>query len=94
MNPALIEPVLELILDLLGKTVTNAEVDRVIAIIEAWLPVIVQTFPNLYQKVQDIVSLLKGNAILTQDQIDRIDAMNVSSDANFDAALDQALKEV
>lgn len=94
MNPALIEPILELILDLLGKTVTNTQVDRIIAIIEAWLPVIVNSLPNLYSKVQTIVGLLKGSNVLTPDQIARIDAMNIDSDAGFDAALDQAMKEV
>lgn len=94
MNAAMIETILELALSLLSKTITNADVDTILNALEAWLPFIIKTVPNLYAKVQTIISLVQGNAILTQDQIDRINAMNMDSDTAFDAALAQAQKEV
>lgn len=94
MNPAMIEPVLELILSLVGGAVSSGQADKIIAIIQAWLPVIIDTLPNLYTKVKTIISLLTGNSVLTQDQIDAINAMNLDSDTANDAALAQAQKEV
>lgn len=94
MNPALIEPILDLILELVGKAVSSGQADKIIAIIKAWLPVIIDTLPGLYTKVQTIIGLLSGNSVLTQDQIDSINAMNFDSDSASDAALEQAKKEV
>lgn len=94
MNPAMIEPVLDLILELVGTAVTSGRADKIIAIIQAWLPAIIDTLPNLYTKVKTIVGLLTGNSVLTQDQIDAINAMNLDSDTANDAALAQAQKEV
>lgn len=95
MNPALIEPVLDLALELLGKATTpNSQVGKIIAITEAWLPVITEALPGIAAKAQTVVELLQGNATLTAEQQERVQAMSDASDAAFDAAEAEALKEV
>lgn len=94
MNAAMIETILELALSLLSKTITNADVDTILNALEAWLPFIIKVAPNLYAKVQTIIGLVQGSDVLTPEQVDRINAMNMDSDTAFDAALTQAQKEV
>lgn len=94
MNAAMIETILELALSLLSKTITNADVDTILNALEAWLPFIIKVAPNLYAKVQTIIGLVQGSDVLTPEQVDRINAMNMDSDTAFDAALAQAQKEV
>jgi len=93
MNSAAITALLQLILSFLGGVITNAQVDQIITVLEAWLPTIIQTVPEVVSGVTDIITYLRGSNQLTPDQIARLDALTAQIDAAADAALEQAMKD-
>lgn len=85
MNAAIIEAVLNVVLSLAAKAINSDEIDNIITILEGWVPTIVSEFEDLLPLVQQIIATLKGGKVMTADQIAAIDAINTSSDAEFDA---------
>lgn len=83
---ALAGALLEFILELLGKNITNATAQMAINFLEQWLPSIIAEASSLLPQAKQMISLLKGSSVLTADQVASVDAMNKVSDDAFDAA--------
>jgi hypothetical protein len=78
--------VLNIILNLVQNLTDNKTVDKIIDLLEQWIPVLLKEAQDLIPIVQNIISTLQGNDILTPDQVTAIDALNAKVDTDFDAA--------
>lgn len=73
------------LLPALGVT-PAASVTRVIAALDALLPVVIQEVSTLGPVVKGIIDTLKGGNVVTAEDLASLDAMNVQMDAAFDDA--------
>lgn len=78
--------VLNIILNLVQNLTDNKTVDRIVSLLEQWIPVILKEAQDLIPIVTGIIASLRGSDVLTPDQINAIDALNAKVDADFDAA--------
>ena len=92
MNIQMIGLVLNIILSLVQNISSSKAVDNIIALLQSWMPTILNEAEDLVPLVTGIIETLKGSDILTADQVQAIDALNTQSDAEFDAAAAIALK--
>lgn len=72
-----------------SSVAVNAAVDAVVAL----APVVVKTVPALVASVKGIIETLRGNSVVTQTQLDALDAAEATIDADYDAALKAAKDE-
>lgn len=86
MTATMIITIVELLATVVEKLTSSADVAKAIAVLEAWLPTIIQGFSDLVPQVQAIIATLKGGDQLTADQITALDAMTAQVDAGFDQA--------
>lgn len=86
MNVATVSLVLNIILELLAGLTDNQTANKIIALLEQWLPTVLQEAVDLVPVVTGIISTLQGKDVLDPADITRIDALNATIDANFDAA--------
>lgn len=84
--------VLTILLNLVDKLSDNATVERIIALLEQWLPTILNEAQDLLPTVQGIIATLEGSNVLTPAQAATIDTLNTQSDDAFEAAAADALK--
>ncbi|CAM5776255.1 hypothetical protein LMIY3S_05436 [Labrys miyagiensis] len=84
--------VLTVILNLVDKLTDNQTVERIVALLEQWLPTILAEAQDLVPTVQGIIETLQGNDALTPDQAAAIDTLNAQADTDFEAAAAEALK--
>jgi hypothetical protein len=80
--------VLTILLNLVDKLSDNATVEKIIALLEQWLPTILNEAQDLLPTVQGIIATIEGSDILTSRQVTAIDTLNTQSDDAFEAAAD------
>jgi len=86
MDIATIGLVLNIILQLVDGVSDNKTVDKVIGLLEQWLPTVLKEAQDLVPVVMGIISTLQGKDVLELADVARIDALNAQVDADFDAA--------
>lgn len=86
MDIATIGLVLNILLQLVSGISDNKTVQKVIDLLEQWLPVVLKEAQDLVPVVMGIISTLQGNDVLEPADVARIDALNAQVDADFDAA--------
>lgn len=72
-----------------SSAAVNAAVDAVVAL----APVVVKTVPALVASVKGIIDTLRGNSVVTQAQLDALDAAETKIDEDYEAALKAARDE-
>jgi len=70
-----------------------AVVVSAITSLEALVPAIIQEARDLLPTVSNVITTLKGNGGTTQEQLDRLDALEAVIDADYEAALAAAKAE-
>lgn len=86
MNVQMVSLVLNIILELVAGLTDNQTADKIIKLLEQWLPTVLKEASDLLPVVMGIITTLEGSDVLTQDQVASIDALNAQVDADFDAA--------
>lgn len=61
-------------------------VDQIIATLVSLIPQVVQWAEDLLPVVQNIITTLKSNSVVTPAQISALEALEAQYDANFEAA--------
>jgi hypothetical protein len=88
----MIRLVLTIILDLAAHLTDSQRVQRVIELIERWLPTILNEARDLLPAVQAIMDTLKASGVLTSEQTALVDNLNTQSVAAFEAPAAAAVK--
>jgi hypothetical protein len=91
-TPQMIRLVLTIILDLAGHLRDNETAQRIIDLLERWLPTILNEARDLLPAMQGIIDTLRGSNVLTCEQDAAINNLNMQSDSAFEAAAAAALK--
>lgn len=87
MNAVAIEAILALIEEMLPKITSSGTVQKVIDVLVAWMPIIVQFFKNQIPVVQNIIAILRASPDATAAQIVTCETLSAQCDAAFDDAL-------
>lgn len=74
------------ILQAVAPGATSSLISKIIAALEAWVPIIVAEYKALAPIVTNVIAALRGNGDVTPAQLDQLDAMEAQLDAAFDAA--------
>jgi hypothetical protein len=85
--------ILALIAQIAPYATAATTVAKVIAILEALIPAVVNEARDLYPTFKHVISLLRGNKEVTSQQLDELDAIETKADADFDPALAKAKAE-
>jgi len=86
---AVLPVLLSLIGQIAGSLGTPASIMTVITTLEQWLPTIIKEVQDVAPLIQNIVSALRSNDAITQEQLDALDALEARIDAEFEAAAAQ-----
>lgn len=81
--------VITALLAALGQLASTAGASQIATIISALtniIPFLIQEFEQAVPLVQNIITTLKGNNTVTQDQLDQLTALETQYDAAFEAA--------
>jgi hypothetical protein len=87
------QAVITTILSLIAKLAPGATTElitQIITVLTELIPVLVETYKDLLPVVQNIITALKSNAEITDDQWAALDALSAQYDAAFQAALSAA----
>lgn len=69
-------------------TVSNAGavIEKIVVVLENWLPIIVKEGPIVYQSITGIINALTQDKSTTPDQLDRLNQIQAKADTDFEAA--------
>ncbi len=69
-------------------TVANAGslIEKIINVLEQWLPIIVKEGPVVYQSVTGVINALSQDKSTTPEQLDRLNQLQAKADTDFEAA--------
>ena len=90
---AILQSVLALVAQLAGSSANAALVAKIIDILLAVIPVVVQEYKDLLPIVQNIIVALKADPATTADQLAKLQALELVWDADFEAAANAAAAE-
>lgn len=90
---ALLTTILALIEQLVPGGTSVAVVEKIIAVLIQLIPVVVQEYQDLLPIVQNIITALKSDPSTTARQLAALEEMEVTYDAEFEAAAAAALAE-
>jgi len=75
------------LLQIVAPGATAATIAKVIELLAALIPVLVQEYKDLLPIVQNIISVLQSSDDITDAQWDALDVMSAQYDSEFQAAL-------
>lgn len=75
------------LLQIVAPGATTATIAKVIELLTALIPVLVQEYKDLLPIVQNIIAVLQSSDDITDAQWDALDAMSTQYDSEFQAAL-------
>lgn len=82
----MIAQLLALIMSIASTTSETATIARVIEALMNWIPVVIQEARDLYPMIKNIIAALSQNPATTAEQLATLKALDVQSDAKFEAA--------
>lgn len=86
MELATIQLILNILLSVAPMITSNSAVQSAIELIQKWLPLLIEEGSDLYKTAITVLGLLRGNKVLTADQVAQVDAIISDADAAFNAA--------
>lgn len=95
----IVQALVPLVLALLQQIVpqlgtANAEIiTKIISGLEVLIPLLVKEYQDLVPMVQNVISTLKNNNVVTQDQWNTLDVLEQKLDSDFEVAATQALAD-
>lgn len=87
MNSTAITTLLAVVQLMLPKLTDSAAVQKIIDLLVAWTPIVVQFFKDQIPVVQNILAILASDPNATAEQIAECRALSAACDAAFDTAL-------
>lgn len=64
---------------------------KVIGLLEAIAPTVIQEAKDLYPTIKNMIATLRGSSNITKEQLDQLDTIEATIDADFDTALAAAM---
>lgn len=93
MLEAIVASTLALLSDIAPGLAAASSIAKVIDALVALIPAVIQYAKDLYPTIKNVIATLRGNAAITSEQMDQLDAIEAKADADFDAAVAAAEAE-
>lgn len=88
MNPAIIAPILDAILQILGDVgpaLGSSSIDKIITMLVGLLPTVINEATDLVPMVKNIINALSAHPAASADQLAQLKELDAKCDADFDA---------
>src|SRR5882724_4314376 len=86
-------PLLLSMLEAIAPGATTVVIEKVINILVALIPIVIQEYQALLPIVRNVIAALQQSGDITPEQWDALDAMSAQYDADFKTALDAAVAQ-
>lgn len=83
---AILIAVLAVISQIASSLGTPAAITSIIDLLVKILPTIIKEVTDAAPMIQNIIDALRGNSVITQEQLDALDTLEAKADADFEAA--------
>lgn len=90
---AILTSLLTLVSSLTPLATGASTISSIISTLTEVVPLIVKEFQDVVPFVKNIITTLRGNSEVTQDQLDQLDILEAKVDAAFDAQVTRVTEE-